>query len=46
MFPVWIVLVIKKENQNNNKHTKKNQGKNKSEIGIIVPTNNYYPRNG
>ena len=25
----WIVLVVKKEKQNNNKQTKKNQGKNK-----------------
>ena len=25
---------------------KKNQGKNKQKMGIIVPTMNHYPRNG
>ena len=37
----------KKEKQNNNKQTKKNQGKNKqTKMEIIVPTMNHYQRNG
>ena len=40
-----MVLVVKKDKQNNNKQTKKNQGKNKQiKMGIIVPTMNHYKK--
>ena len=42
-----IALVVKKRNKGTkNKQTKKNQGKKKRKMGIIVPTMNHYPRNG
>ena len=42
-----IALVIKKRNKGTtNKQTKKNQGKKKRKMGIIVPTMNHYPRTG
>ena len=36
----------KREAKVKKKQTKKNQGKKKRKMGIIVPTMNHYPRNG